>query len=853
MASDNPSGAGRQPDRTARRIGTRGVRKAEKRTWRQRMDAMLIQPALGWGIVILLSLTLFAGGLGIWAREQPLVAIGQVMHETMVVRLAFDEVDINATSQARAQARERRPDIFVADMAFFQELRSSLATLPRTVSAAATPEDVEASIRQRFGINAERLAALKNEMAGDAPSSAYVERVGRFVDRIMRRPFLDAATWQRTDQGLSRQIELRLDDGRTSELVERTSPVNYEDLAALRTVVRDAAERVGFDETLVGVMLARLTNNPTATFRFDQAATTNAQVAAAEAISPVIERWAEGAVIFRRGDVLTADQLELYKAELRAFDRQAETWRLTLRRLSVFGGIATVVVGIAAYVGLFCPRLRSRPPRMAWVSAMIALALLIAVIGVVLSPRSLPLSVPTPILLVAAILAIAYDRRTGLAISALLALLICLSLDLPVGIFAMLLAGIGVVVWRIDDLRQRNALVRLGIWTGTVLGLSMLGVTMIDRPMVPRALGQTLSDAGLAAIAGVLVGAITLFILPLIERAFDIATGMTLVELRDPRHPLLRELLQRAPGTYNHSLNVASIAEAAADSIGADALLTYVGALYHDVGKMNKPEYFIENQSGGINRHERLNPSMSLLVIIGHVKDGLEIARSYALPRTLHHFIEGHHGTTLVEYFYRRAVQQAEDRSAEKTSDKKTESRAIDDTAAQGKSPADSSAQDSHKGDQRKPDVRRVEPPEEIEYRYPGPKPKTKECAILMLCDAVESATRTLSEPTPNRIDQLVRSLATKRLLDGQFDQCDLTNRELNKVVESISKSVAAVYHGRVRYPSEKPQTKPEAKPESKTEPKADIKPAPKNDSPPDNKPDNKPDTPDRPNDQQGS
>ena len=149
--------------------------------------------------------------------------------------------------------------------------------------------------------------------------------------------------------------------------------------------------------------------------------------------------------------------------------------------------------------------------------------------------------------------------------------------------------------------------------------------------------------------------------------------------------------------------------------------------------------------------------------------------------------------------------------------------------------------------------MRRVEPPEEIEYRYPGPKPKTKECAILMLSDAVESATRTLSEPTPNRIDQLVRSLATKRLLDGQFDQCDLTNRELNKVVESISKSVAAVYHGRVRYPSEKPQAKPEAKPESKTEPKADIKPAAKNDTPPDIKPDNKPDSPDRPNDQQGS
>lgn len=784
MAID-PQGQGGGPKHAeplTRKSQGRLSRKVEKKTLRQRADSVLVDAKLGWGVLIATAMAILLGLLAIWAREQPLVAVGQVMNQTQIVRLAFEEADITATNQARAMARDRTPDIFVADLVLFNELRSSLATLPRTVSAAATPEEIEATIRQRFGINAERLAALKQEMADDAPRSAYVERVGRFVDRIMRRPMLDATTWQRTDQGLSRQIELRFDDGRPSEMVERTATINIEDATAVRAAVREAGERAGFDEALIGVLLARLTNAPTATFRYDQAATGRAQAAAASAVQPVIERWAQGAVIFRRGDVLTADQLAAHRAEIRSFKRQAPAWRLALRRLSVFGGATTAVIGMAAYVGLFCPRLRSRAPRMMWVAAMITGAMLVAVLGVVLSPRSMPLAVTTPVLLCAAILAIAYDRRTGLALSALLSLLVCLSLDLPVGMFAMLLAGIGVVVWRIDDLRQRDALVRLGLWTAAVLGLSMLGVGMIDRPTVPKALGQALGDAGLAAVSGVLVGAITLFILPLIERAFDITTGMTLVELRDPRHPLLRELLQRAPGTYNHSLNVASISEAAADSIGADSLLTYVGALYHDVGKMNKPEYFVENQSGGINKHEKLNPAMSLLVIIGHVKDGLEIARAYGLPRTLHHFIEGHHGTTLVEYFYRRAVQQAEEKAASGSS-----------------------------GDPRK-----AEPPEEIEYRYPGPKPKTKECAILMLSDAVESATRTLSEPTPSRIDQLVRSLANKRLLDGQFDQCDLTNRELNRVVESISKSVAAVYHGRVRYPTDKPEGRPNSKAEGR-------------------------------------
>ncbi|MBZ0171794.1 MAG: HDIG domain-containing protein, partial [Phycisphaerales bacterium] len=276
------------------------------------------------------------------------------------------------------------------------------------------------------------------------------------------------------------------------------------------------------------------------------------------------------------------------------------------------------------------------------------------------------------------------------------------------------------------------------------------------------------TDAAAAGFGGLLVGGITLFILPWIERAFNITTGMTLVELRDPKQALLRELQQRAPGTYNHSLNVATIAESAAASIDADTLLTYAGALYHDIGKMTKPEYFVENQSGGSNKHDRLSPAMSVLVIIGHVKDGLELAREFGLPRPLHHFIEAHHGTTLVEYFFHRAKKKADGDEAEQA-------------------------------------------PAEFDYRYPGPKPRTKEAAILMLSDSVESATRTLREPTPSRIESLVQQLANKKLMDGQFDECDLTLRELHKVVESISKSVASIYHGRVQYPgSEKAEKKAE-------------------------------------------
>ncbi len=760
----------------SRRAGVSKIAQAqERKTWRQRVDRVLTNAPLGWGLLIAFGLLVVATALGIWARGEPLVAIGRVMDTTKVVRIGFDEIDPTATEQARQQARERTPDIFVADVAFFDELRSSLSTLPRTVSAATEPGEIESSIRGRFDITPERLEALKAEMGENAPQAAYVERVGRFIDRLLRRPMLDAATWQRTDQGLSRQIELRFGPQGTAELVERTRTVNVEDRQAVREAVVDAAQRAGFDEPMIGVLLAALTAEPRPTFRADQAATSIAQEEAQALVEPVIVRWGERSVIFARGDVLTEAQRSLYVAELRAFRERAAWWRQAGRYLSIAAAAGTIVTGMAAYVWIFCPRLRREPRQMAWTAALLAGALGLAVAGLVFRPAMLPLVATTPLLICTAAIAIAHGRRAGLALGAMLMSLLCVCAALPMGTFAMLLAGVGVVVWRINDLRQRNALVTLGLCTAGVLALATLAVAVVDRPMLPRMLTEALGDASLAALSGILVGAITLFILPVIERLFGVTTGLTLVELRDPRHPLLRELLQRAPGTYNHSLNVASIAETAANAIGADPLLTYVGALYHDVGKMNKPEYFIENQSGGPNKHAHLNPAMSVLVIIGHVKDGLEIARASTLPRVLDHFIEAHHGTTLVEYFYRRAVEQADEKSAS------------DAEAKAAPTPA----------------------PEEIEYRYPGPKPRTKECAILMLADAVESATRTLREPTPARIDQLVRSLANKRLLDGQFDQCDLTNRELNQVIESISRSVAAVYHGRVQYPSDKPEARP--------------------------------------------
>jgi hypothetical protein len=287
--------------------------------------------------------------------------------------------------------------------------------------------------------------------------------------------------------------------------------------------------------------------------------------------------------------------------------------------------------------------------------------------------------------------------------------------------------------------------------------LTSIGVHLLDGQPWNYIL---LREAGRIGLCCVAAGFLMTGLLPFIEKTFGVLTDISLLEIGDIAHPLLQELVRRAPGTYNHSINVASIAEAAAESIGAHGLLVRVGAYFHDIGKMLKPGYFVENQGLEADRHQDLLPAMSTLIIIAHIKDGADLARQHHLPRPIIDFILQHHGTTLVEYFFRRANRQSEN----------------DPNAAEV---------------------------DESSYRYPGPKPATKEAAVLMVADAVESASRALVEPAPSRIEALVHEIAMKRLLDRQFDECGLTLQELQEIEESLIKSLIAVYHGRVKYPDQ--------------------------------------------------
>lgn len=346
---------------------------------------------------------------------------------------------------------------------------------------------------------------------------------------------------------------------------------------------------------------------------------------------------------------------------------------------------------------------------------------------------------------------------------------------------AVLLASItsGIVaISLLNPLRRRTRIYEAGLLAGGLSAVVYFTYGFIWS--VPwEVIGiQTIYTVLAAFIASLMVAAI----LPLFEAVFKITTDLRWLELTDLNHPLLRRMIMEAPGTYHHSLIVANLAERACEAIGANALQARVSSYFHDVGKMNKPEYFCENQVGVENPHNDIEPNMSALIIISHVKDGVDLAIQHGLARPIIDAIQQHHGTSQVTYFYRMAKRNEE------------EARLGSKIMRMNVS-----------------DVPRVE---EETYRYPGPKPQTKENAIISLADAVESASRCILKPTPQKIEALINEIIEERYKDGQLDECPLSFTDLKQVSESFSKTILSMMHTRVSYPkneSEPTQSPPVA------------------------------------------
>ncbi|MCL6595082.1 MAG: HDIG domain-containing protein [Firmicutes bacterium] len=407
---------------------------------------------------------------------------------------------------------------------------------------------------------------------------------------------------------------------------------------------------------------------------------------------------------------------------------------------------------VVAYLWRFEPD-RLRQGSTVWSLGMPALGVLL--IGRLVAPVSGYL---VPVSAASILAAILVDARVATLFTVVLGLMTTVALGLDVSATAVdTVAGLAAVV-AVADIRDRLAAPRALLYAavgglGAGLGFVLLGDVESGVGLAPWvALGWS--------AAGSLLGVILSFgSLPLFEQFLGVLTPVRLIELANPNQPLLRRLLMEAPGTYHHSVVVANLAEAAAEAVGANGLLARVGAFYHDVGKLRRPFFFVDNQFGAPNPHDRLAPSVSAAIIMAHVKDGVAIAAEAGLPPPVLDLISQHHGTTRVEFFWRKARDEAE--------------------AGGGEGPQ----------------------PQEEAFRYPGPKPASREAAILMLADTSEAAARALPRPTPARIEARVRALIRDRLADGQLDEADLTLRDLDRIAATFTQVLAGVFHSRVPYP----------------------------------------------------
>ena len=327
---------------------------------------------------------------------------------------------------------------------------------------------------------------------------------------------------------------------------------------------------------------------------------------------------------------------------------------------------------------------------------------------------------------------------------------------------------------------KRGKLLRAGFWVGIVALVLDIILEKIDVRGLGASDPEAWRDFGKACLialsSGVLTGLFVGGILPLLEGLFGLTTEISWLELSDLNHPLLRQMQIEAPGTFHHSLIVASLAESAAEAIGANAIMSRVCAYFHDIGKLSKPEYFIENQ-GGLNPHDELTPTMSALIIVAHVKDGVDLAIKNKLNPRILEVIQEHHGDSLVYYFYRKAQERVQREEAKRES-----------------------------GGGNSDDLPKID---EKSFRYPGPIPQSRESGIISLADAIESASRTISKPSPARIKGLVDEIVFKRVRDGQLDSCGLTMSELTIIRDVFSKTLRSMLHARIKYPKEHAEEPP--------------------------------------------
>jgi hypothetical protein len=749
---------------------------------------------LNTGIFFLFAVAVsLIGFLGL-SPASPILQVDQISRVRVVADFNFTYVSELATAEKREAMRDRVPPVYRFDNTPYDEFRAYLlglsealtdfADIPEDASDpslyALTPEEVAQFFNNfeagnPYGLRDRDLAVVWNQLAPERRSAVLNESL-LILEQLYREGIYEPE--ENTGGGANvpnlKVYNIEDQEGHLREL----RLLSMEE--ALRTLrINLAALDVPRESSMMLFRILREGLRPN--LKYDQSRTAQLVNETLRAVDPVKVSVALGDTIIEPNSRVTSEQLEQLEAyrelQVERSDVQFGADKLFWERTAL-----TVVVLFATMIYLRLTGIGITPNRRRILLAGTALVINLLINRLLLEIGDSGAGLQNPILLALLpyllpitlapiMISILIGAGPGIICGGVMAFLNSLMQGNSLAVLVVSLTASLVGIYLARRVEVRASIVRAGVYAGIVMAVGAVLLGLRDSFEVTAVFYQMLTAIGTGALTGIII----IGFLPIWETLFRTTTSITLLELTDFNHPLLRRMQLEAPGSYHHSLMVANLSENAAAAVGANPLLCRACAFFHDIGKLVKPEYFTENQREGYNPHIERNPSMSALVIKSHVKEGVVLAKEYKLPEVAIEVIRQHHGTSLIQYFYYKALQQKQQAEA---------------------------GQDLAVSNSNAPRIE-LDQVNEATYRYEGPIPTFVESAIIMLADSVEAAGRSLRKVTPQSIDELIAKIITARVEDGQLDNCPLTFQQLAKIRESFSFTLLNMLHARVEYPKE--------------------------------------------------
>ncbi len=695
---------------------------------------------IGKGILLLLFSFLAATIIGFSKEESRQISFKEeeVALADIYAPFGFSYIDREKTRYYREESRKRVKDVYDLDPQIEGALKSKIDELFQDLSGAEDKAEVGLSprvalptwltpstVRILSGIEKEEQESVKNKLIRIC---SFLLK-GGIIDSEVKEELIGKSSFLITVHDPKADVFRK-------RLVEQLPTVEDINTRIKEQVIfyfpENRRVRIAAEEIIKKNIASNLVLNKQETERRKEEAWNN--------VPEVKREIKKNQLIVARGQRITRSHL-CQLAEL-------AQKRGSSRFLSTFVGLSLLVLIFIVLFRRYIKDFSLSISRFSVFCLLSSVSLLFLLLAKGIVVFSLP-ALFIPLSFVSMLVAILLNAPLAIFLTMLLSLfggLISNSLD--IGILSFVGGIVG--VYAVEGVKRRAQLVKAGF----LIGLANVFIILSFALLRKQELLQLLRN-GLWGLSNGFVSAFMVMgLLPLFEHLFKLTTNISLLELSDFNHPALKRLIMEAPGTYHHSLIVGNLAESASEAIGANSLLARVASYYHDIGKIEKSEYFSENQKGK-NRHNKLTPTMSSLIIIKHVKQGVEMARKYNLPRQLIDIIEQHHGTNLVPYFYQRALEFGKEEKVNQEN-----------------------------------------------FRYPGPKPQTKEAAIVMLADSIEASSRSLDDPTPSRLKALVEKIINDKFIDHQLDECNLALTDLNKISRSFTYVLSGIFHNRVKYPA---------------------------------------------------